>query len=979
MARAQVPFFALNAGEVGPTALTRVDLEKMRLGAETMLNFMPNVLGPMEIRPGLKYLSSTYADTRTRLVPFIFSADTTSLLEISASGMRVRNSDALVTYVNNSSSNGNPTLAGVAATYTRSGTTVTVNKTAHGLTAGQGVYLGSTGSLGDGWFIIATAAANSFTVTTTASGAISSTACYYYSGWFDASDSGATTFCANGTNGYCGFQSSQYARARLRQTFAVAGGDTAKMHCLKISVIRGQLTFRLGSTVGGTEIISDQLLDPGTHFIAFTPSTTSVYAEFEASSSTGAISYLDGCEIYKNADMLVPTPWAESDLYKVRFAQSGSVVFCACEGYAPMKIERRGANSWGVTKYETSSGPYRNYAGNNVRLKSSGYAGSVTITSDQPFFNAGMVGSVFQMTHPVQVPFATFTGQGQHSEAIRVTGVNTTDRQFSLTIDWGTVTAGTLILERAFGTPEGWTTYKTYIYGAFPPGSVAIDDSQSSTGPPQVASSNGLVVYYRVRTDTTVPFTGLANITLYYEGGSQTGAFRVFSYISPTQVSADCIVPFSSVDYTDDWREGSWSSYRGWPSSVALHDGRLWWAGLDKVYGSVSDDYYNFDPDTEGDSGPIVRSVATGPVEGITWMLPLQRLMVGTASAEISIRSSSFDEPLTPTAFTARNASTIGCAKVQALAIDSGGVFVQRNRSKVFELVFDGEAGDYGSRDLTRLNQDICKPGVTQMAVQRQPDTRVWFVTDYGTVSILLYDRGDNVVGWSRMITDGLVESIAVLPTGDKDDVYFVVNRTINGSTKRYVEKFSTSSSDDRYLCDASYNWTSGSPTTSVTGLNHLAGKTVVAFSPSAGGFAVAPQTYTVSAGGTFTLSSPQTNLIIGLYYAAQFKSVKLAYASTAGTALTQKKRVDHLGIVGVNVAPDGIRIGRDLTNLTSLAPLYKGKQPAAGTVFPAWDYDATSFAGQFDSDSRVCIQVMAPYPATISGFVINMQTNDRG
>lgn len=922
MARAQVPFFALNAGEVGASALTRVDLEKMRLAAESMINFIPTVLGPISMRPGLRYLGSTYNDQPCRLLPFIFNASTTNLVEITAAGLRVRSGTNLVSYPNHSTT----------------------------LTNGE------------------------FTTS---------------SGWTNQSTTGASI---SFSSGQLVLTSTEYAYARARQSATVVAGDRAKLHCIKIAVALGPVIFRIGSTAGGTEIIGNQTLDEGTHFIAFTPNTGTIYVEVEAINEGRASRLVDSIDFYKNADLLIPTPWAVADLAEIRYAQSGSVVFLACDGYQQYKIERRGANSWGLAKYYTTAGPYLGYSARKEKLKPSATTGNITVTADQPFFTSGMVKSVFEITHPRQQPSIVFTGEDQYSDWIRVTGVNTQDRAFSITISYGAGASGTVTLERAYGVPEGWTSYATYT-GAT---ATSVDDSTSS---PTVASSNNLIVYYRLAARPGATIVGTITASLSYQGGSKTGIFRLTGVSSSTSASAEVVKQLGDVNYTDDWRQGAWSNAASWPSSVAFHDGRLWWAGLDKVYGSVSDDYYNYDPATEGDSGPIVRSVATGPVEGIGWMLPLQRLVVGTASAEVSIRSSSFDEPLTPTQFTARNASTVGSAPVQAIAVDSAGIFVQRNKSKIFELVYDVEINDYGARELTRLNQQICQPGVSQIAVQRQPDTRVYFIKDDGTAAMLLYDRADAVVGWCRIETDGAFEGVAILPTGDDDDVYFVVRRTINGVTKRYIEKFASSTELEDvyggYLLDSYVRFTSTTATATITGLGHLAGREVVvgypryrafdsSFEPPS--FQSGPETivdprgtFTVSVGGTITLPVAVTEAVVGLKYTARFKSVKLAYGSTAGTALTQKKRVDHLALLGLNTAPDGLRIGRDFQTMTKLSSIYKGKVLDPYYIVPEWDYEATSFNGKFDTDSRVCIEVTSPFPATITGMVIHMQNNDRG
>ena len=81
------------------------------------------------------------------------------------------------------------TTAPVSATYARSGTTVTVTKTGHGLTTGQTVGITFSAASGvsatAGNYVITVTDANTFTITDTNSGTIaSSTACLYSTGYW---------------------------------------------------------------------------------------------------------------------------------------------------------------------------------------------------------------------------------------------------------------------------------------------------------------------------------------------------------------------------------------------------------------------------------------------------------------------------------------------------------------------------------------------------------------------------------------------------------------------------------------------------------------------------------------------------------------------------------------------------------------------------------------------------------------------------
>src|SRR3546814_7624593 len=100
---------------------------------------------------------------------------------------------------------------------------------------------------------------------------------------------------------------------------------------------------------------------------------------------------------------------------------------------------------------------------------------------------------------------------------------------------------------------------------------------------------------------------------------------------------------------------------------------RLGQAGREKGIGSVYDAFDSVDDTIEGNSGPISRTIGSRPIDFINWLLPLQRLLIGTEGAEISARSSSLDEQLTPTNFGLKTTSTYGSAAVAAVAVDDSG------------------------------------------------------------------------------------------------------------------------------------------------------------------------------------------------------------------------------------------------------------------------------------------------------------------
>jgi hypothetical protein len=470
----------------------------------------------------------------------------------------------------------------------------------------------------------------------------------------------------------------------------------------------------------------------------------------------------------------------------------------------------------------------------------------------------------------------------------------------------------------------------------------------------------------------------------------------VTGFSSTTVVNVEVLSAFSSLVATNDWSEGDWSDVVGWPSCLRFYDGRLWFAGRDKIWGSVSDAYTSFDIDFEGDAGPINRSVGFGPVDTINWLLDLSRLIVGRQGAETSVRSGSFDQPLTPTNFTLKDCSTQGSAPVAAVKLDTRGVFVQQSNRRVFELSFSVDSQDYNAHDLTRLNPDIGQEGFVDLDVQRQPDTQLHFIRGDGQVAALLHDNEDQVEAWWRIDTsgaDGEVESVAVLPGQLENRVYYSVKRTINGSTKRFLEKLArrdqcTGLPEAR--CADSHIYYSGVATDTITGLDHLEGEDVVVWgwntdpaftSTMPDGSEVETGrdlgTFTVASGSIGPLSEDVTNAIVGLSYEATFKSAKLAYAAQLGTALTQTKKVDKVGLILANTHVQGLEYGQSFTTMDNMPAVEEGDVLDSNAVWEEFDGMMITVPGEFDTDSRLCLRATAPRPCMVLAAVVGVTTNE--
>ena len=138
-------------GEITPEMFGRIDLSKYQTGLQLCRNFMVLPHGPVTRRPGTQYVNEVKdSAAAVRLVPFAFNASQTLVLEFGNLYVRFHTLGQTLLEANK-------TIGSIV--------TNTVNLTAHGYVAGDWVYIGTR------YYVVATAAANSFTVNTLAGAA----------------------------------------------------------------------------------------------------------------------------------------------------------------------------------------------------------------------------------------------------------------------------------------------------------------------------------------------------------------------------------------------------------------------------------------------------------------------------------------------------------------------------------------------------------------------------------------------------------------------------------------------------------------------------------------------------------------------------------------------------------------------------------------------------------------------------------------
>jgi len=309
-------------------------------------------------------------------------------------------------------------------------------------------------------------------------------------------------------------------------------------------------------------------------------------------------------------------------------------------------------------------------------------------------------------------------------------------------------------------------------------------------------------------------------------------------------------------------------------------------------------------------------------------------LMGGTVAAEFTIRGDG-DSALTPTNPRPLPETNHGSSTTMPVKIGPFVLFIQAHKRKLREITYDFQKDTFVAPDLTRFAEHITEGGgIVDMAYQQEPDSILWCVRADGVLLGLTYNREEEVFGWHRHITDGLFESVAVIPdpVNNRDQLWVVVRRTINGATKRYIEYL-----DPDVIEADSFVHYQGAAATVIIGLDHLEGKAVDVV---ADGFVI---TGHVVAGGQITLAKAASDVVVGLHYETTIEPEPPDYIDDKGrnNINAQKQwaevvlRLFETGLSGVTINGKSVPARAGSDPLDTATALFTGdvRTPLLGTT----------------------------------------------
>lgn len=597
------------------------------------------------------------------------------------------------------------------------------------------------------------------------------------------------------------------------------------------------------------------------------------------------------------------------------------------------------------------------YGSKAAKLTASAIEGEVTLTANKDIFEKDNIGSLIELTHYKKSEYKK--GVPDTTDALLVSclpGSSVYVESFGF---W----KGNFSLEKYNENSSMWELVRTQ------------DGNHSQNYNFTEKNEEEYIVRYRVTStefDTTIwsdeneKQTGY--VTLQSFGNDYSGIIKITEYISGKKVKGKVLRTIGSTDATQIWAFSPWSRSKGYPTAAGFFEDRLVFAGSTRYpqtfWSSKVGDYYNFGTSTPVvDDDAVTATLNGGQMNGIKAMVAFGELILLTSGGEYKV-SGGQGKALTPSNTLSQAQEYRGISDVLPVTVGSRIVFAQQQGNIIRDLAYSYEADKYTGDDLNLLCSHLFDGHkVVAMTYQQTPDSIIWFVRDDGLLLGLTYIKEQDIYAWHKhSIKNARFVNVCCIPGGECDELYAVIER--NGQYENVMlEKRNDNDVPEEQIYVDDGITVRGSDIKEVTGLTWLEGETVAIL---ADGNALPQQKVE---GGKVTLSEKHGYSVVhvGLPIDAVIKTLPIEFQMQDGSSISRKKRIGNLSVLFKNTRGglyglseeklDEIK-WRDTEAYGQPTKLFTGKKKI---VLPAAGWDETQ---------QLIIKQDAPLPMTVLAIV---------
>lgn len=288
--------------------------------------------------------------------------------------------------------------------------------------------------------------------------------------------------------------------------------------------------------------------------------------------------------------------------------------------------------------------------------------------------------------------------------------------------------------------------------------------------------SGGHTTLRNVSQDFTAGLT--QDITEYYiTGAGIPVGTKVLSVTADTMVIDTDAIVFPELTVT----ENGTTTTEEQPIENLACTIQLW-----KTSEAVSADDYDFivvaNNITTADCS-VFFELASDQNDAIKFLSSNRFLAVGTESSIWSI-----DPGINALSVNAIMQGRYGSDSLQGQAVETATVYFAQGNKGIREFYYDGESKAFRTNNIALLADHILRESaVVDFDYMTNPYSRLVLVRQDGIAAVMLYDKTNGIMAWSRLkITSGLIRNCAITRGDDENDLVFFVVQSGTGENARY-------------------------------------------------------------------------------------------------------------------------------------------------------------------------------------------------
>jgi hypothetical protein len=402
--------------------------------------------------------------------------------------------------------------------------------------------------------------------------------------------------------------------------------------------------------------------------------------------------------------------------------------------------------------------------------------------------------------------------------------------------------------------------------------------------------------------------------------------------------------------------------------------------------------YFNFDIHAPLEASDAIQGVlVSGQLNTIKALIPQpQGLIILSDKQAWLLNGGAPGTVVTPATLVANSQAYNGGASIPPIVANDHVLYVQSKGSIVRDLVFNFYTQVYTGTDISVLSSHLFFGyTVYEWAWCEEPFKVVWAVRNDGSLLSLTFLKEQELIAWTHSDTQGLFKSVATITetvgSGAVDSLYMVVERVINGTTVKYIERMSELyypvGLTDAWSVDCALQY-NGAATTSFTGAAHLNAMEVAGLATDNTGVVHSIEPFVMPVGGAFTLPAPTapatgyTRATVGLAYTPQLQTLAL---DTNEPTIQGKMKTIPAVTLRVHETL-GLEIGKTFASLVEMKDLKVGNVGSAtnAIVTDLVTGDAmTRLDPSWTVPGQYCIQQSNPFPASILGVIPQVAVGD--